>query len=670
MDKVAAQKEIARLTREIEGHNYNYYVLDNPVISDAEYDALLSRLASLESDFPEFLALNSPNRRIGAKVSSGAKTVHHTTKMLSLDNTYSVEDLRAWHDRVLKGLGRTEAVCVAELKIDGVSCALTYENGRLVMAATRGDGEEGEDVTHNVRAMRSVPLELRSVDGAAVPAVLEVRGEVYMDRKDFTEFNNARQLAGDEVFANPRNAASGALKLLDPVESARRKLRFFAHSFGRIDGFRALDSHWEFLMAARALGFAVNNNLCRCTSFSEMASACSKFQEMRPSLAFDVDGVVIKVNLFADQKLLGETMKSPRWAVAYKFPAVQATTLVKDIVVQVGRTGVLTPVAELEPVACAGVMVSRATLHNFAEIARLDVSRGDRVLIERAGDVIPKVVKVVERSSERIAVSKVPADCPVCREGFICADEGMVAFRCINPECPKQLERRLVHFASRGAMDIEGLGEAAAAQLVNNRIVRSVADVFGLSIEQLMGLESFGPKKAEKLVQAIQNSRARGLSRLLFGLGIANIGQKASELLARRFVSLPALMAAEAGELTAVPEMGLVSSQALLKFFAQEETRSLIARLADYGVVMLEGNIPVSGRLSGKTFVFTGELVKYQRTAAGSLVKALGAEVGSTVTKHTSFLVAGAAAGSKLEKARGLGVRILNESEFEEILNA
>ncbi len=669
MDPLKAQQAIVRLSREIEGHNYNYYVLDNPVISDTEYDELLSRLARLEADFPAYRLANSPTGRIGAKVSSGARAVRHAVKMLSLDNTYSAEELRSWYERVRKGLGRQEFGCVAELKIDGVSCSLIYENGQLTGAATRGDGEEGEDVLHNIRAMRSVPLELRGSDGIQVPSLLEVRGEVYMDKKDFEGFNRVRKLAGDEVFANPRNAASGALKLLDPAESSRRKLRFFAHSFGRIEWSRPLEGHWDFLTTARALGFAVNPDSCCCREFDDVAAACVRFQALRPSLPFDVDGVVIKVDLFADQKALGETMKSPRWAVAFKFPAFQATTVIRDIVVQVGRTGVLTPVAELEPVACAGVMVSRATLHNFEEIDRLGVAKGDRVLIERAGDVIPKVVKVVERCLKRTVVRKVASDCPVCREDFICADEGMVAYRCMNPECPRQLERRIVHFASRGAMDIEGLGESVASQLVDKAIVHCVADIFTFSREQLLGLEFFGPKKADNLLKAVAASRSRGLSRLIFGLGIPNIGQKASELLARRFSSMSALMAASLEDLRSVPEMGIVSSGALVKFFGQEETRALIARLADAGVLMLERDIPVDGRLSGKTFVFTGELVKYTRSDSGALVKALGAEVGSAVTRHTSFVVAGAAAGSKIDKARSLGVKILNESEFEEIVN-
>ncbi|MEI6437593.1 MAG: NAD-dependent DNA ligase LigA [Candidatus Omnitrophota bacterium] len=669
-----ARLEIARLSREIEGHNYNYYVLDNPVISDVEYDLLLASLARLEQDFPDCRLPDSPTARVGARVPSGSRESRHAQRMLSLDNTYSLPELKAWHERMHKALGREGVVCTVELKIDGVSCSLVYEKGVLVGAATRGDGETGEDVTHNVRAMRSIPLALRSRDGVEVPSLFEVRGEVYMDKKDFEAFNRSRQADGEDVFANPRNATSGALKLLDPAESARRKLRFLAHSFGRLDwgqtgSVPSLATHWGFLSSARALGFAVEQHSRCCASFVEVAAACEEFQALRQSLAFDVDGVVVKVDRFDDQKRLGETTRSPRWAVAFKFPAFQATTLVRGITVQVGRTGVLTPVADLEPVACAGVVVSRATLHNFDEIERLGVAPGDRVLIERAGDVIPKIVKVVAKGSSPALVRKVPSDCPACREEFICADEGMVAYRCINPECPKQLERRLVHFASRGALDIEGLGESVAAQLVGKKLVRSVADIFYIPREQWLGLEQFGDKKADNLLGAIAQSRTRGLSRLLFALGIPNIGQKAARLLASRFGSLNVLMGARVEDLMSVPEMGDVSSRALRRFFDQRESRDLIARLSGAGVVMTETLSIVEGRFSGKTFVFTGELVKYSRAEAGTLVQGLGAEVATAVTKNTTFLVAGAAAGAKLDKARRLGVKVLSEIEFEEMLH-
>lgn len=669
MDIRSAKQEIARLSREIEEHNYRYYVLDNPAISDQEYDHLLASLAKLEEAFPQLRALHSPTNRIGAKASSDLKTIRHAVRMMSLDNTYSTEELKEWFARLVKGLGRNDIECVAELKIDGVSCSLLYEDGRLVMAATRGDGEAGEDVTHNVRAMRSVPLLLRSEAGGSVPRLLEVRGEVYMDKKDFEALNEARRQAGEDVFANPRNAASGSLKLLDPVESSRRKLRFLAHSFGRLEGYRSVETQWDFLSAARDLGLAVSRHSRVCRSVDEVAQACAQMQAARESYSFDVDGVVVKVNSFADQQLLGETMKSPRWAVAFKFPAYQATTEVREIVVQAGRTGVLTPVAELVPVPCAGVVVSRATLHNFEEVARLDICAGDRVLLERAGDVIPKIVKVVARSEKRAPLSKVPANCLSCREDFICADEGMVAYRCVNPQCPRQLERRIVHFASRDAMDIEGLGESVVAQLVERALIRSAADLYALTRDQLLPLDLFGPKKADNLLKAIAESRTRGLSRLLLGLGIPNIGQKASQLLARRFGSLESLMGAGADELMQVPEMGEVSARAVIRFFANPEIKEMIFRLKGFGVALAEALPLLEGRLSGKTFVFTGELVKYTRAEAGGRVKALGAEVSVTVHRKVDFVVAGLEAGSKLDKARALGIKLLSEAEFEEMLH-
>ena len=576
--------------------------------------------------------------------------------------------MTAWYDRTVRALGRPEAACTVELKIDGVSCSLLYEKGLLAVGATRGDGEQGEDVTHNVRSMRSVPLILAPVDGG-LPDLLEVRGEVYMDRADLAALNEERAAAGEAAFSNPRNAASGSLKLQDPALSVRRKMKFFAHSFGRIAGGRPLSGQMEFFQYVRAFGFPVEKRAVRCASINDVLTAVRQLEALRPQLPYDVDGCVVKVDLFADRQLLGETMKSPRWAVAYKFPAMQATTRVRDIVVQVGRSGVLTPVADLDPVPCGGVVIARATLHNFDEVARLDVSKGDRVMIERAGDVIPKVVKVVERAAVRVPVRRMSTECPSCREDFVCEDAGAVALRCMNPSCPKQLERRLQHFVSRGAMDIEGFGEAVAGQLVEKGLVRSLADVYALSREALFELDLFGPRKADNLLAAIGQSRDRGLSRVLFGLGIPNIGEKSSRSLARRFGTLEALMAASQEALLDVPEMGEISAEAVLRFFAQPETKEVLGRLREAGVVTAEATAVPAGVFSGKIFVFTGELSRYTRSEAVAMVTALGAEIGAGVTKKTDFVVAGAAAGSKLEKARSLGLRIVTEQEFEEMVH-
>jgi DNA ligase (NAD+) len=664
MDKTTALQRIARLRDEIAQHDHHYYVMDAPVVSDQEYDALMRELADLEKEFPETVVADSPTQRVGAKVLSGARTFRHAAKMLSLDNTYSQDELREWFARVYKILGRRDIEFVVELKIDGVSAALLYEKGALAIGATRGDGEMGEDVTHNVRTMRSIPLKLR----AAAPGMVEVRGEVYMDRADFDKLNTRRRDADEEVFVNPRNAAGGSLKLLDPVEAAGRHLRFFVHSFGRMAGGRRLQTQSDFFELARIWGFAVNGHTRVCRDEADVLKTCAEFEAMRATLPYDVDGVVIKVNRFDDQAMLGETMKSPRWAVAFKFAAYQATTVVRDIVVQVGRTGVLTPVAELEPVFCGGVTIARATLHNFDEIERLNVHKGDRILIERAGDVIPKVVKVVEHGPSCVAVKRLPTDCPACREEFLVADEEAVAHRCINPSCPRQLERRLVHFASRDAMDIEGMGESVVHQLLEKDLVRCVADVYALHKEALLGLELFGVKKAENLLAAIEKTKGRSLSRLVFGLGIPNIGAKASQLLARHFGGMDALARASEEELKTVPEMGDVSAAAVVHYFAKDVTRALIAQLKVSGVNMAETTVAVQGKLAGKIFVFTGELVRYTRSEAGARVRALGADVGASVTKTTDYVVAGDGAGSKLDKARKSGVKVINEQEFEELI--
>ncbi len=667
MDKNRAQEEIQRLCQEIEEHNHRYYVLDQPVISDQEYDVLLKQLFKLEEDFPELRSSFSPTLRVGAKVSSGLATIGHAVKMLSLDNTYSFDELKAWVERVLKGLGRDQIIFSVEPKIDGVSASLLYENGVLVLGATRGDGETGEDVTHNIRAIRSVPLKLKG-RSAGTPRVVEIRGEVYMDKSAFLRVNEARRVLGEDLFVNPRNAASGSLKLLDPAESSKRKLRFFAHSFARMEGGEAFTAHSDFLARAAEWGLAVNPLNTSCRSLDEVLEVCRSLEKKRQDLPYDVDGVVVKVDRFDEQRQLGETMKSPRWAVAFKFPASQATTVVKDIVVQVGRTGVLTPVAELEPVSCGGVTIARATLHNFDEIKRLGISKGDRVLIERAGDVIPKIVKVTVPADTRAAVSRVPVNCPSCREDFISEDQEMVAYRCINPGCPRQLARRLLHFASRGAMDIEGMGESVVDILVEKALVRTVADIYTLKKEDLLGLPLFGEKKAENLLRAISASKNRPLSRLVFGLGILNIGEKAALLLARRFENMDALSRASADELMSVAEIGEVSSAAVIRFLAQKETRDVLDKLRACGVNMKEPPREGGKPFSGKVFVFTGELLRQARSDASRRVRDLGGEVSSSVTKKTDFVVAGKEAGSKLARAQGLGIKVISEEQFEEMV--
>lgn len=666
MKEAQAKKEIQELSAQIEAHNYRYYVQSQPSISDEEYDRLLKRLMALEEEFPQFKKTSSPSQRVGAKVEGNLPTVRHRLKMLSLDNTYSIDEVKQWYERVIKGLEGKKPALTAEPKIDGVSCALTYKNGELVLGATRGDGSVGEDVTHNVRTIRSIPLQLK---GNVHPQWLEVRGEVYMDKQDFGRLNQERKDEGEELFVNPRNAASGSLKLLDSRLTVTRHLRFFVHSFGILEGKNHPVSQWEFLQQCKSYGFAVNEHSRLCKNLDEVIRFCQQMQDKRQSLSYDVDGIVIKVNDLKEQEDLGTTLKSPRWAVAFKFPAYQASTKIREIVIQVGRTGVITPVAELEPVFCGGVTISRATLHNFDEIKRLGVNNGDKVLIERAGDVIPKIVKVTEKVSK--GSFPIPKHCPSCQADIVKEDIGQVAYRCMNPSCPKQLERGLLHFASRGAMDIEGLGEVVVIQLLNKGLVRKFSDVYLLKKEDLLTLELFADKKAEKLLKAIEESKKQSLSRLIYGLGIANIGEKAASVLAEHFGSLDALMKANEQELTAIHEVGPVTALSIVEFFAQPQAKALMEDLKRLGINMMEAKkSPQSDKLAGKKFVFTGELESMSRDEAGEMVKDQGGQVVSSVSSATDYVVVGDNPGSKYNKAIQLNVTILNEGEFKKLIGA
>ena len=665
MDKSQAQKEILKLSGEIEQHNYRYYVLDDPMVSDKEYDILLRRLAKLEDEFPELKLSDSPTQRIGSKITEGVKTVSHKVKMYSLDNAYSIEELKDWQERVFKSLKHQNVEFVAELKIDGVSAALIYQDGRFFLGATRGDGTTGEDVTHNLKTIRSIPLKLL---GKNFPKLLEVRCEILMEKKDFAKLNEERKKENEALFANARNATSGSLKLLDPNLAAQRRMGCFVHSFGLAEGGVGFKSHWEFLTKARQFGLRTNSRSVLCKTFEEVIDYCLESQKKRESIPHDVDGVVIKVNSLAQQIALGATLKSPRWAIAYKFPAYQATTRVQQISVQVGRTGVLTPVALLEPVECAGVTISRATLHNFDEIKRLGVKEGDRILLERAGDVIPKVIKVVERSKSAKPFH-VPKTCPECGGQIAKQKEEDVAYRCINPLCPKQLERNLIHFASRKAMDIEGLGEAAVVQLLEKGLVRDLADIYFLRKEDFLTLELFKEKKAENLLSAIEFSKKQPLSRLLFALGISNIGEKAAYTIAQRFSTLDKIMTARAGDFQSIYEIGEVMAISIEKFFKQSSAKKLVERFRKTGLNFTEPRIQgASGKLSGKKFVFTGEL-SLSREEASGFVRRFGGDVLDSVSTKTDFVVVGENPGSKYDTALKLGVKILNEREFKEMTN-
>jgi DNA ligase (NAD+) len=661
------KKKIENLRKKIRHHDYMYYVLNQPEISDKEYDDLMEELKNLEEKYSQYKTEDSPTVRLSGGILEGFKTVKHKQKMVSLDNTYSFEELRGWDERVHKGLILKEIVeYVVELKIDGLSANITYKEGKLLIGATRGDGETGEDVTQNIKTIRAIPLILIRKE---VPDFVEIRGEVYMERKDFNILNKEKEKLGEALFANPRNAAAGSLKLLDAGIVAKRRLNFFAHSLGEYKGIE-IKSQWEFLEKLKAWGIRTNPNSKFCKNLEEVIDFCKVWQEKREKLTYDIDGMVIKVSSLSQQKKLGFTLKSPRWAVAYKFPARQATTVLKNILVQVGRTGVITPVAELEPVECAGVVISRATLHNFDEIKRLGVKIGDRVVLERAGEVIPKIVKVVE--SVRIGKEKefkVPGACPVCGSKITKEKEEEVAYRCINPSCSAQIERGLTHFASREAMDIEGLGESAVAQLVNKGLVKDFSDIYYLKKKDLLKLDLFKDKKSENLLSAIEKSKKQPLSRLIYGLGIRHVGEKSAYVLAQRFRTLDNLMKAKIDDFDAIYEVGYVMAGSTVDFFKQDTTQRLIKKFKDAGLNLEEKIIPIrKSPLTAKTVVFTGELKDFSRSQAESLVRQLGGNASSGVSEHTALLVVGENPGSKYDKARKLGIRIIDEKQFKEMI--
>lgn len=663
---VNVKKEIERLRGEIRHHDCMYYVLSQPEISDKEYDDLVKRLKDLEEKYPEFKTPDSPTQRISGVILEKFNTVKYKERMLSLDNTYSFEELKEWDERVDKGLERERKEYVAELKIDGVSSNLTYKNGVFMRGATRGDGQTGEDVTVNLKTIRAIPLRLIGKD---LPEFVEIRGEVYMERKDFEELNKERERKNETLFANPRNAASGSLKLLDSSIVAERHLNFFAHSLGAYKG-KTFKTHWEFLERIKSFGMRINPNRILCKDLDSVIDFCKMWQEKKEKLSYDIDGIVIKVNSLSQQKTLGFTLKSPRWAVAYKFPARQVTTKLKDIVVQVGRTGVITPVAELEPVECGGVTISRATLHNFDEIERLDVRIGDRVILERAGEVIPKIVKVVETiRTGKEKFFKVPSKCPVCGERILKEKTEEVAYRCVNVCCSAQLERGLIHFASRPAMDIKGMGESVVEQLVKNNLVRDFADIYFLKKENLLKLELFADKKAENLLVAIEASKKRSLSRLLYALGVRHIGEKAAYLLAQKFKTLDNLIQAEKSDFETIYEIGEIMAESIVEFFRNPHSKKFIEKLKRAGLNIKEEIIKVKKiSLVGKTIVFTGELKEFSRTEAEKIVREFGGDISSSVSKNTDFVVVGKNPGSKYDKAKELGIKIIDEEKFKKMI--
>ncbi|HVG28096.1 MAG TPA: NAD-dependent DNA ligase LigA [Pyrinomonadaceae bacterium] len=663
-----AAAEIAELREELRRHEELYYVYDNPEISDADYDALMSRLQRLEAEYPLLATPDSPTQRVGGRPAERFEQHVHRRPMLSLDNSYNIEDLRAFDERCRKLADGRAFDYVAELKIDGLSISLHYAGGVLTRGVTRGDGRVGEDVTQNVRTIRSVPLRLRQTPAAGE---IEVRGEAYLSRKEFERINAEREEAEEPRFANPRNAAAGTIRQLDPKIVSARRLDLFAYD--ALAGERkAFDSHRAALDWLASAGFRVSERRL-CATIDEVIGFCNDTEARRDELEYEIDGVVVKVNSTSLQEEFGATSKSPRWAIAYKYPARQATTQVREIIVQVGRTGALTPVAILEPVQLAGTVVSRATLHNEDEIKRLGVRVGDWVMIEKSGEIIPKVLKVVE--SRRTGAEKryrFPPKCPVCG-GLISRPEGEVVARCVAADCPAQLKARLLHYASRRAMRIEGLGDALADQLVERRLVRDVADLYKLDLETVTGLERMAEKSAANLLAQVEASKSRDLPQLVYGLGLRHVGERTAAILARAFRSLERLGAASVEELDAIPEIGLTVAESVHDWFNDEGNRELCARLAAAGVgTQLAGGARVEEdeRFAGKLFVLTGRLAGMTREEAAAAIEARGGRVTSSVSKKTDYVVAGEEAGSKLDKAKALDVTVLSEEGFGEMLGA
>ncbi|MEW4309077.1 NAD-dependent DNA ligase LigA [Rossellomorea marisflavi] len=667
MERQSAEKRVQELHETLNQYNYEYHVLDKPSVPDSEYDQRLRELIELEDQFPDLKSPDSPTQRVGGAILDFFEKVEHRTPMLSLGNAFNEKDLRDFDRRVRQAVG-DDFSYVCELKIDGLAVSLRYEGGRFVQGATRGDGSIGEDITSNLKTIRSIPLKVKET------AAFEVRGEAFMPKRSFEALNAAKEERGEEPFANPRNAAAGSLRQLDPKIAASRNLDIFLYALAEI-GDMGIESHSEGLDRLDELGFKTNPERKRCATIEEVLEYVEEWTQGRPDLSYDIDGIVIKVDALDQQSELGTTAKSPRWAIAFKFPAEEVVTILKDIELSVGRTGVVTPTAILEPVRVAGTTVQRASLHNEDLIREKDIKIGDHVVIKKAGDIIPEVVNVLEekRTGEEQEFS-MPTHCPEC-ESELVRLEGEVALRCINPKCPAQIREGLIHFVSRNAMNIDGLGEKVISQLFREQLIEDVADLYRLERKQLLALERMGEKSVDNLLAAIEASKKNSLEKLLFGLGIRHVGAKAAKTLSQEFGTMDKLSAASAEELTAVNEIGGKMAEAIVAYFENEEVQELLQELKDAGVNMdYKGPKPVAASdvdsyFAGKTIVLTGKIEQLSRNEAKERIEALGGKVTGSVSKKTDLVIAGEEAGSKLTKANELEIEVWDEDKLLEELN-
>ena len=666
------EKQVESLRDKIRYHEHRYYVLDDPEISDAEFDKLLEQLKKIESEHPDLVTPDSPTQRVGGKAREGFVKVRHSSPMLSLDNTYNEEELRGWERRVHELSGRKDVEYVCELKLDGMSLALHYEDGHLARGVTRGDGTTGEDVTLNVRTVRSVPLSISRelLKKAGVPPTFEVRGELLMPIAAFKKLNEEREKHGLATFANPRNFAAGTVRQLEPSITASRRLDYFAYMLLQ-NGRTYFTRHWETLNALEKLGFKTNLHRELARNMEEVWAFIQNWEGKRESLPYEIDGIVIKVDRVSLQEELGYTGKAPRWAIAYKYAARGAVTRINDIVPQVGRTGKLTPVAHLQPVPIGGTTVTRATLHNMDEIERLGVKIGDWVQVERGGDVIPKVVSVIEDKDHPRGTRSfhMPERCPVCG-GHVVRTEGEADHRCVNANCPAKLRESILHFASRGVMNIEGMGDALVNQLTENGLVKNVADIYRLTKEDLLKLERMGDKSAQNVLDEIEASKELPLERVIYGLGIRFVGERTAEFLAEYFGSIDALMKASEEELQEVNEVGPRIAKSMVEFFQEPRNRELVEQLRRAGLTFAGEKKERGTKLAGKTFVLTGTLSRYSRDQAKKLIEDAGGRVSGSVSKKTDYVVAGTDAGSKLDKAKELGVAVIGEKEMEKMVGS